>query len=554
MTTKNTTMTTTLGVIAVLAIASVTGLHNAFAEENSGYKTADGITTVLTFTFKDGIEVLDFPIFNMEDDFVDNNGSPNFSVEGVVKDAPHLHQALDYAFTYQTSTTRNYDYKIFDVDVDFIKDGESIRSLNYNDCRISDYKVKTLTDDYESYMSSKTGFAIIDDIDFQCAGINSLYERESLSWKSEQVNVEYPLSPYKFAENIRTFVTFEFDSGIEKIEFPYFETTAGFSESLGNVNPEFLVEGTMFDHPLLDQAIDNARNVSGIGSGSNIDFEATVELTKVNESENGEVSYEVLRTLEYKDCRVNSAEMSTLFDKEEGFTGKSGFAYVEQIGFSCAGLDPSNNSITELNGDVPIWKTTFIQNNVESPEYPKDGPKAIATFTHNEGVEVIYFPMFTQTSVLGFVDTFSNDKNNDSTSGSQLYSSPAFELEGAVGDYPMLYAAVDDNLSVISSTGLGKQLDGFNVDVELFNGDKVVRGFNYVDCRVTDYVVETQRDKEESYFKGFALSNTFDFECSGYHPNNPMYDVMFNTVERAQTVNTGDLRETHSWGQGFYIQ
>ncbi len=554
MTTKNTTITTTLGVIAVLAIASVTGLHNAFAEETSGYKTADRISTVLTFTFKDGVEVLDFPIFNMEDDFVDNNGSPNFSVERVVKDAPHLHQALDYAFTYQTSTSRNYDYKIFDVDVDFIKDGESIRKLDYNECQVSDYNIKTLTDDYESYMSSKTGFAIIDDIEFQCAGINPISESVSTVWKSTFVTTEYPATPYKFAENIRTFITFEFDGGIEKIEFPYFEVTSGFSEQNGNVDPEFLVEGTMFDHPLLNKAIDNARNVSGLSTGSNVDFDATVELTKVNESENGETSYEILRTLDYRDCRVISAEMTTLFDKEEGFTGKSGFAYVEQIGFSCSGLNPSNNSIDGLIGDAPIWKTTYIENNVESQEYPKDGPKAMATFTHDSGIEVIYFPMFTQTSILGFVDTFSDAEGNDSTSGSQIYSPPAFELEGTVGDYPMLYAAVDNGLSISGSTGLNSGIHAFDVDVELYNGDKVVRSFNYADCRVTDYVVQTQRDKEESYFKGFALSNTFDFECLGYHPNNPVYDTMFNSIEHAQTVNTGDLRETHSWGPGFHIQ
>jgi len=547
---KKTTMTTTLGVIAILAVASVTGLHNAFAEEDSGYKTADGVTTVFTFTFKDGVDVLTFPIFNMEDDFVENIGSPTFSVQGVVDDAPHLHEALDYAFYYQSSASRNYDFKIFDVNVDFIQDGQSIRTLDYNDCQITDYKINTLTDDYESYMSSKTGFAIVDDIDFQCAGLNALETSTDSSWKPSFVEVEHPMTSYKFAENIRTFITFEFDYGIEKIEFPYFEVTSGFSES-GNDKPGFQVEGTYFDHPLLSKAIDQGRVNRGNTNQATLDFNATIELTKITESESGDISTKVLRTLDYGDCLVTSAEMTTLFDKEEGFTGKSGFAYVEEIGFECNGLNPSNYSYDELRGDVPIWKTTWLENNIESVEYPKDGPTAIATFTHNDGVETIYFPMFTQTSVLGYADTFNDDE--ESSRDIQITSPPAFELEGTVGDFPMLYHAIDQQLSIVGTTGLGTMIDDFDVDVELFDGEKVVRSLNYAECRVTDYVVETQRDKEESYFKGFALSNTIDFECLGYHPNNPIYDAMFETTTYAKTLNTGDLRDTSDWGPGFTI-
>ncbi len=83
--------------------------------------------------------------------------------------------------------------------------------------------------------------------------------------------------------------------------------------------------------------------------------------------------------------------------------------------------------------------------------------------------------------------------------------------------------------------------------------DKVLRGFNYVDCRVADYVVESERDKEDGYFKGFALANTFDIACQGYHPNNPIYDAMFST-EKADTQSTFDLRNTQTWGSGFYVQ
>ena len=38
------------------------------------------------------------------------------------------------------------------------------------------------------------------------------------------VTTDFGQSPYKFAEDVRTFVTFEFDQGVERVEFPYFET------------------------------------------------------------------------------------------------------------------------------------------------------------------------------------------------------------------------------------------------------------------------------------------------------------------------------------------
>ena len=97
-------------------------------------------------------------------------------------------------------------------------------------------------------------------------------------------------------------------------------------------------------------------------------------------------------------------------------------------------------------------------------------------------------------------------------------------------------------------------LELFQVDIDLFYDDKTVRGLNYVDCRVVNYDVQTQRKGEESYFKGFALSNTFEFECLGYHPNNPIYDAMFNNYPKAKTISSTDLKRTDDWGPGFYVQ
>jgi len=542
MNTKNAIMTTTLSIVAVLAIASVTGINNVFAEENTGYKTADDIHTLVTFMFKDGVETHEFPVFNMDDDFVANSGSQSFSLEGVVGDAPYLHKALDEAYYHRYSSASEYNYQFFDVDVNFVKNDKTIKTLNYRNCYVDDYQVDTLNDSYESYLSSSSGFAIIDNIDLTCGGLNALVKTETSEWKTTYSNTEYPKTPFKFAGDVRTFITFEFENGIEKIEFPSFTLNGGFEESTNNVVPGFSVEGSLQDHPLLNTAIDNARGVSGNAYASNVDFVATVEFA----NDSG-----VLRTLKFQDCRVTSGEINTQSDKEEGFTGKSGFAYVENIGFECIGISTKNPSFDQLKEGIPVWSTTKIVNNVPSHEFPLGtGPRAVATFTYKDGIETIDFPLFDQSNVLGFVDTAGNNKGNTFT---QISKTPVFVLTGLVGDFPMLYHRVDENLKLTSSTGASNFLELFDVDVDLVYGDKIVRGFNYSDCRVIDYVVQTQQNKEESYFKGFALSNTFELECLGYHPNNPVYDAMF-IKEKAKTTTTNDLRNTDQWGPGFYVE
>jgi len=154
---------------------------------------------------------------------------------------------------------------------------------------------------------------------------------------------------------------------------------------------------------------------------------------------------------------------------------------------------------------------------------------------YNNGVETIEFPIFRQGDILS-------------------KANPTFELRGIVGDYPLLYKRVDDNLKIQSGSGSNSMIELFSVDVNLVTGE-LVRGFNYSKCRVVDYVVASLVDKEENYFfEEFALENTFDFECQGYHPNNPMYDVMLNPYNKAETISSLDLRNTDDWEPGFYIE
>ena len=526
MNTQNTIETTLLVIIAVMTITSIQDINMAFAQESNNYKMAENVHANFTFTFREGVEVYQFPVFKMTSDFVSNDGT-TFEIEGVIGNSPHLHKALDEAYKYRVMTSTGassfeYNYRFFDAKVDLIRDDQTIRTLNYKNCEILTYRAETLnSNDFESYTSSKSGFAVVDKIEFRCGGVNGESPKTATFH-----NIDYGES-YTFVDNVRTFITFEFDSGMEKIEFTTFELNSGFEESEDNVSPSFSVEGVVDHYPFLYNAIDNARKVSGIGSAFNTDFEATVEFS------NGE---KTLRSLEFRDCRVSSAIINTETDKEEGFTGKSGFALVNEIDFDCAGLKPLNTGYDQLRSDAQMLKTSFMENEQSNENLQMvNGLRVMTTFTFNNGVEKLEFPIFKQGNVLS-------------------KANPTFELEGIVGDYPLLYKRVDENLKLQSVSGANLMTEQFDVDVNLINGE-LVRGFNYSNCRVIDYDIGSDMNKEESYIKGlFALENTFDFECQGYHPNAPMYDAMFDSNYESNTISSGDLKSTDDWGPEFLVQ
>ena len=541
MTLKNVQNIAIFTIIALFTVVSF-GLSNASAEESTGYNMVGDVTPVLTFTFRDGVEAYEFPVFEMGENFATNSGV-SFSVEGTVTNSPLLHQAMDESYKYRFSNAAfDYQFKYFDVDADFVKEGKSIISLDYNNCRIDNYQIETLdSNDFESYFK-EVGFAIVDKIDFVCSGVNSNNE---FSMPTEPIT-DFGESGFTFASEMRTSVTFVYDEGAEKIEFPVFNLVSGYEENPNS--PEFSVEGILDYYPLLYRAIDNSRVVSGASSTSNLDFDALVEFT------NGE---DVLRGLEFRDCIVSDAKINTQTDKEEGFTGKSGFAIVHQLGFTCAGISPINMYYDEIRGDMPVWKLTHLSNEYVEPLQNTDqGLDVFTTFTFADGTEMIEFSMFKQSEVL--TATEKNKANNGQKSlaaaeFTRKATYPTLELRGIVGDYPILYNYVDDNLTYQNSRGTQNRVL-VDVDVDIVSNGEVIRGFNYVNCRVTNYDVDTEANNEESYVKNkFALENIFTLECQGYHPNNPIYDAMFN-VEKANTESTFDLRNTDQWSPGFTVQ
>ncbi len=545
MTYKNTKNIAIFSIVALFTVVSF-GFSNAYAEENVKYEMIGDITPVLTFQFREGTETHEFPVFKMGENFADNSGV-SFSVEGTVTHSPLLHKAMDESYVYRFSNSAfDHQYKYFDIDADFMKEGKSILSIDYRNCRIDNYQVETLdSNDYESYFA-KIGFAIVDKIDFVCSGLNSNNDVPQIT--ANNSFTDYGKSGFKFANNMTTSVTFMFENGIEKIEFPVFNLVSGYEESSDNVVAEFQVEGILDYYPLLYTAIDKSRQVSGLSTASNIDFDALVEFFD-DES--------VFRGLDFTSCRISNAEITTQTDKEEGFTGKSGFAIVHQLTFTCSGINGVNMHYDRLRGDAPTWTTAHLTNDyVEPIQNTEKGLSVFTTFTFEDGTETIEFSMFKQSEVLSSTEKVKADNGNKNVAAeafTRKTTYPTIELRGIVGDYPMLYKNLDNNRKIQGVAGSNNK-ELVDIDVDLVSDEGVLRGFNFEHCRAIDYSVSTNPNSEESYVKNkFAVENIFEFECQGYHPNNPAYDTMFN-VEKANTESSTELRNTDQWGPGFTVR
>ena len=507
-----------------LLLLSVLGLSNmVFAEE---YDFVAGIHNEVTFHFRDGVETVDFPVFSTTSDLVSNVGT-TFKIEGVIGENPYLHKALDEAYVHRMSTLTagsafEYDYRYFDVDVNVVQNEDVLKSLQYENCEISEYGITTLTDDYESYMLPNSGFAIVNSIEFRCGGVHIDLEKNPYNpYLSPHTIIDHGPLPFAQAENVHSFLTFEFDNGSEKIESVIFTLTSGFSES-NYSNPSFQIITAALPHPLIDDAINKSQKVSGIRSSYNDDFNVYVEFTNPTK----------FRGLDFEDCIVSGYSLLTLSDKEEGYTGKRGFATAEVLDVECSGLTPNHSEFQNVSESNPT--SLILPLDSDTSYNMGNGPHMIATFDFENGVEVVNFPEFYQGNLIA-------------------RANPQFTLVGVPGDTPLLYDVVDNSRKHNSkSTGVSSGGKFFNVDLTLVYDNKVVRGFDYKKCHVTDYMIKTEHDGEESFYKGFALTNEFHFECLGYHPYDPTYDQMFEIV-KAETESSIDrkMNEKSTWSENF---
>jgi len=192
-------------------------------------------------------------------------------------------------------------------------------------------------------------------------------------------------------------------------------------------------------------------------------------------------------------------------------------------------------SLVTLSG---ITQPQIFAEETEEKQYTKANDVAIHTvFEFRAGVEESDgFQVFKQMS--GF------DRDSDP---------PAFKLEGVMDfDRPHLYEAAE--MTYLRGIGYTQHNYGqFDVDVYLHKDGQTLRHFKYTNCNVSNYKVVTLFDKEEGWTtsKGFATIDEFEFECSGYSPNNSLMDLMKTNGYHANTESSLDLRNTQT-GSDLY--
>ena len=179
-------MLTILPIFAIILLISLTQTENISAVDepkgNAAYVFGEGVYPQATFNFRSGTVTYDFQLYDMTNNLFGTtaNGftstrtiSPEFTLVKVVGDTPYLHKAVDQTFENGGRTISEYDYKMFDVTIEMMQAEKSLRTIEYKDCSITNYKINTRTDNEEGYTTGgKTGFAVVETYTFACNGFN----------------------------------------------------------------------------------------------------------------------------------------------------------------------------------------------------------------------------------------------------------------------------------------------------------------------------------------------------------------------------------------------
>ncbi|MFM7795339.1 MAG: hypothetical protein ACKO7N_01095 [Candidatus Nitrosotenuis sp.] len=179
-------MLTILPIFAIILLISLTQTENISAVDepkgNAAYVFGEGVYPQATFNFRSGTVTYDFQLYDMTNNLFSTtaNGftstrtiSPEFTLVKVVGDTPYLHKAVDQTFENGGRSYSEYDYKMFDVTIEMMQAEKSLRTIEYKDCSITNYKINTRTDNEEGYTTGgKTGFAVVETYTFACNGFN----------------------------------------------------------------------------------------------------------------------------------------------------------------------------------------------------------------------------------------------------------------------------------------------------------------------------------------------------------------------------------------------
>ena len=189
MTTQKLKTTSIIAAIAIASIALIVNLSQTVNVQavdppkgNNVYIFGEGVYPQATFNFRSGTVTYDFQLYDMTNNLFGTtaNGftstrtiSPEFTLVKVVGDTPYLHKAVDQTFENGGRTISEYDYKMFDVTIEMMQAEKSLRTIEYKDCSITNYKINTRTDNEEGYTTGgKTGFAVVETYTFACNGFS----------------------------------------------------------------------------------------------------------------------------------------------------------------------------------------------------------------------------------------------------------------------------------------------------------------------------------------------------------------------------------------------
>lgn len=176
-------LTSIVAAIAISSIAlvvSVSQTKEIIAAEapqgNDMYVFGENLYPMATFKFRDATVTYPFQTLTQISGFgAGNRGSvPEFTMQRIPGYTPHLHQALDQSHVNGGKSSLDFPYKEFDVTIDMMQQDETVLTLDYQRCVISNHKIVTEFDKAESF-TGKDGFAVLEQYTFTCGGyrINS---------------------------------------------------------------------------------------------------------------------------------------------------------------------------------------------------------------------------------------------------------------------------------------------------------------------------------------------------------------------------------------------
>ena len=137
----------------------------------------------------------------------------------------------------------------------------------------------------------------------------------------------------------------------------------------------------------------------------------------------------------------------------------------------------------------------------------------VATFNFVDATVTHDFQLFSQTS--GFGNTGRG-------------ATPEFVLQKVIGDTPYLHKVLDLTHERSNRVTTGNSEWEFGVTVDVMQGQKTLISYKYDRCFITNYKVNTEFDKAESFTgkDAFAMLEQYTITCGGYDIVNTTYEKL----------------------------